>query len=227
MCSPASFETAYVQRASPTEPIVVTWPSLDVVGVRAEDLARREVDEALERVQRRERRLEHVVRADHVDAHRPDRALSTVSTPAIAAAVDDVRRPARRARARASASRTSAAWKVKFGCVGELGAAERVAVEVVERDDLVRVDEPPRERRADEAGAAGDEDALAAQGHAASLAAPAPSSAGGGRGGRGGLRPGSGLPHRLDGCRHRERKQDEQRSAESLMPLHRPRGAGV
>ena len=27
MCSPASFETAYVQRASPTEPIVVTCPS--------------------------------------------------------------------------------------------------------------------------------------------------------------------------------------------------------
>ena len=27
MCSPASFETAYVQRASPTEPIVETWPS--------------------------------------------------------------------------------------------------------------------------------------------------------------------------------------------------------
>ena len=28
MCSPASFETAYVQRASPTEPIVETWPSV-------------------------------------------------------------------------------------------------------------------------------------------------------------------------------------------------------
>jgi hypothetical protein len=27
MCSPASFETAYVQRASPTDPVVVTWPS--------------------------------------------------------------------------------------------------------------------------------------------------------------------------------------------------------
>ena len=27
MCSPASLETAYVQRASPTEPIVVTCPS--------------------------------------------------------------------------------------------------------------------------------------------------------------------------------------------------------
>ena len=50
MCSPASFETAYVQRASPTEPIVETWPSLDVERVRAEDLARREVDEPLERV---------------------------------------------------------------------------------------------------------------------------------------------------------------------------------
>ena len=28
MCSPASFETAYVQRASPTEPIVETSPSV-------------------------------------------------------------------------------------------------------------------------------------------------------------------------------------------------------
>jgi 4-oxalomesaconate tautomerase len=27
MCSPASFETAYVQRVSPTDPIVETWPS--------------------------------------------------------------------------------------------------------------------------------------------------------------------------------------------------------
>ena len=49
MCSPASFETAYVQRASPTEPIVDTCPSCTLYGVRAEDLARREVDEALER----------------------------------------------------------------------------------------------------------------------------------------------------------------------------------
>src|SRR4029453_11755609 len=48
----------------------------------------------------------------------------------------------------------------------ELGAAERVAVQVVERDDLVLVDEAPSERRADEAGAAGDQDPLAAQSHA-------------------------------------------------------------
>ncbi len=40
MCSPASFDTAYVQRASPTEPIVVTcaswtlnacWPNTSLV----------------------------------------------------------------------------------------------------------------------------------------------------------------------------------------------------
>ena len=60
---------------------------------------------------------------------------------------------------------------VKFGCSPSVGARERVAVEVVEGDDLVVVDEPPRERRADEAGAAGDQDPLAAQRHAASLAA--------------------------------------------------------
>ena len=41
---------------------------------------------------------------------------------------------------------------------GELGARERVAVEVVDRDDLVRVDEAGRERRADEPGAAGDQE---------------------------------------------------------------------
>ena len=46
--------------------------------------------------------------------------------------------------------------------VGELGARQRVAVEVVDRDHLVLVDEPARERRADEAGAARDQDALSA-----------------------------------------------------------------
>ncbi len=42
--------------------------------VRAEHLARRELDQPLERVLRRERRLEHVVRADHVHPHRAHRA---------------------------------------------------------------------------------------------------------------------------------------------------------
>ena len=53
--------------------------------------------------------------------------------------------------------------------LGERRAGQRVAVEVVERDDLVVVDEPARERRADEAGAAGDEDPFPLQRHAPSL----------------------------------------------------------
>ena len=49
--------------------------------------------------------------------------------------------------------------------VGEVRAAERVAVEVVNGDDLVVVDEAARERGADEARAAGDQELLAAQRH--------------------------------------------------------------
>ena len=48
MCSPASFETAYVQRASPTDPIVETWPSATLIRVRAEDLAGRDLDQPLD-----------------------------------------------------------------------------------------------------------------------------------------------------------------------------------
>ena len=164
MCSPASFETAYVQRASPTDPIVVTCALVDVERVRAEDLARREVDEALERVLRREPGLEHVVRPDHVDAHRAHRALEHGVHAGDRRAVDDVRRTARRAPRAAPRSSTSASTKREVRMLRELGARERVAVEVVERDDLVRVDEPAGERRADEAGAAGDQDSLVRSG---------------------------------------------------------------
>ena len=45
----------------------------------------------------------------------------------------------------------------------EVRPREGVAMEVVDGDHLVRVDEPSRERRADEPGAARDEDALARQ----------------------------------------------------------------
>ena len=54
--------------------------------------------------------------------------------------------------------------------VGERGAGKRVAMEVVGSDDLVLVDEAAGERRADEAGAASDEDSLALK-HAASVSA--------------------------------------------------------
>jgi hypothetical protein len=51
----------------------------------------------------------------------------------------------------------------------EVALRERVAVEVVDRDDLVSVHELTRERRADESRPAGDQDALAFERHAATL----------------------------------------------------------
>ena len=42
----------------------------------------------------------------------------------------------------------------------QVSAGQRIAVQVVDRDDLVVLDEPPRERRRDEARAAGDHDSL-------------------------------------------------------------------
>ena len=131
MCSPASFETAYVQRASPTEPIVVTLPSRDVERVRAEDLARRELDEALERVLRRERSLERVVGADHVHAHRPHRAREHGVDAGDRRAVDDVRRAAGELDHRLGVEHVALA-ELEVRVVGEIGAGERVAVEVVD-----------------------------------------------------------------------------------------------
>ena len=115
---------------------------------------------------RRERRLEHVVRADHVHAHRPHGALEHRVHAGDRRAVDDVRRAGERSPRAASASSTSPCDEREVRVVGERRAAERVAVEVVDGDDLVVVDEPPRERRADESRAAGDDDALSAQSHA-------------------------------------------------------------
>ena len=71
---------------------------LDVQRVRAEDLAGREVDEALERRERRERGLERVVGADHVDAHRAHRAREHGVDAGDRRAVDEVRRALRRLR---------------------------------------------------------------------------------------------------------------------------------
>ena len=47
----------------------------------------------------------------------------------------------------------------------EMRELQRVAVQVVEHHDLVVLDELVDEVRADEAGAAGDEDALVGQSH--------------------------------------------------------------
>ena len=95
---------------------------------------------------------------------------STVSTPAMPAAWTTWVHPARR-RGEPGQVEHVALDEVEVRVVAEVGAREGVAMEVVERDHLVVVDEPPRERRADEAGSARDQDPLAAQSHAASLAA--------------------------------------------------------
>ncbi len=86
----------------------------------------------------------------------------TVSTPAIPAAWTTCVQPAIELREPGEVEHVpldEAEVRVRL----EVRPREGVAVKVVDRDHLVRVDEAPRERRADEAGAARDEDALARQ----------------------------------------------------------------
>ena len=88
----------------------------------------------------------------------------TVSTPAIAAQVDDVR-----------GARGGLANGIRVEDVGfdegqvrvlrQLAPGHRIAVQIVERDHLVVLDEASRQRRADEARPAGQEDALSGQRH--------------------------------------------------------------
>jgi hypothetical protein len=144
----------------------------DVERVRSEHLAGREVDEALERVRRRERGLERVVGAHDVDAHRAHRALANRVDAGDRGAMDDVRRPAGERGDRIEVEHVGLV-EGEVRVVRERRARERVAVQVVERDDLVPVDELTRERRRDEARAAGDEDPLVLQ-HAPSLPRRAP-----------------------------------------------------
>ena len=137
----------------------------DVVGVGAEDLARREVDESLERALCAERSLERVVGADHVHAHRPHRALEHGLDAGDRRAVDEVRGAAGELLQPLAVEHVGLVER-EVRVRGEVGAGQRVAVEVVHRDDLVAVDELAGERRRDEAGAAGDQDPLTLE-HAA------------------------------------------------------------
>ena len=143
MCSPASFETAYVQRASPTEPCVVALCSstrnayVPKTSLVENSISRSSVSFAASAASSTlyvPIRLTRIVRTG---------LSSTVSTPAIAAAWTMCVAPLA-SEATSSASRTSPWTNSKFGCVGEVGAAERVAVQVVEGDHLVRVDEALR-----------------------------------------------------------------------------------
>src|SRR5438067_2701671 len=115
MCSPASFETAYVQRVSPTEPIVETWPSATLYAcVPKISLVEISTSRSIE---------PRVASAASSTLYVPITftrivltGLSrTVSTPAIAARWTMWVAPAA-ASCSASASRTSPCTKLRFGC---------------------------------------------------------------------------------------------------------------
>jgi hypothetical protein len=136
----------------------------DVEGVRAEDLARREVEEALDRALRRQRRLEGVVGADQVHAHRPHRALAHRVDACDRRQVDDVRGPVCDARDQLRVQDVALVER-EVGMPLQLRPGQCVAVEVVDGDDLVLVHQAPGEGRADEAGAARHHDALSCERH--------------------------------------------------------------
>ena len=97
------------------------------------------------------RRLEHVVGADHVDAHRAHRALEHRVDAGDRRAVDDVRR-ALRELARAPRRRARRpGGSVKFGCSASSVAESASRWRLSSAITSFCVDEPPRERRRDEA----------------------------------------------------------------------------
>ena len=118
---------------------------------------------------RRERRLERVVGADHVHAHRPHRALEHGVDAGDRGAVDDVRRAARELVQRVGVEDVALDAASKFGwsarSVPESASRWRLSTATIS----FALDELARERRADEAGAAGDEDPLALERHAGPL----------------------------------------------------------
>ena len=138
----------------------------------SEDLARREVDEPLDRVASSRSAASSTLYVPITLTRIVRTGLSsTVSTPAIAAQWTTCVAPLTTS-ARISGVEDVALDEPEVRVLGEARAAERVAVEVVDGDDLVVVDEPPRERRPDEARAARDDDALSAQGHAGECRRP-------------------------------------------------------
>ena len=166
-CSPASFETAYVQRASPTEPMVVTFLAR-VHGVRAEHLARGVVDEAFDgRLWLRERAgLECVVGADEVHAHGADGAREHGVDARDAGAVDDVRRARRQLSHRLEVEHARPSWRGSgwsSSSVPPSVSRWRLSTATTTLSSTSR----RAERRSDEAGAARDEDALPGERYAA------------------------------------------------------------
>src|ERR687888_578091 len=115
MCSPASFETAYVQRASPTEPVAVICPSrtLYACGPKTSLVEKSTSRSSESRVASAASRTLYVpIRLTRIVLTGLSR---TVSTPAMAAAWTMCVAPRASSRT-ASASRTSPWTKVRWGC---------------------------------------------------------------------------------------------------------------
>ena len=136
-------------------------PLADVEGMGSEDLARREVDEALKRVLCRKRRLERVVRPDDVHTHRPHRAFTHRVHARDTRAMDNVRRSARELLHRVEVEDVRLV-ELEVRMLGERSTEQGVAVEVVQRNDVVCIDQAACKRRRDKAGAACDEDPFSA-----------------------------------------------------------------
>ena len=136
----------------------------DVVGVRAEDLAGRDLDQALDRAARRKRGLEHVVGADHVHPHRPHRAFADGVDACDCGEMDYVGRAGGDLADRFGVENVGLdEGQVRVLC--KLAAGHGVSVQVVQGDDLVVLDQATGERRADKARSAGQKDAFARQRH--------------------------------------------------------------
>src|SRR5919198_828615 len=115
MCSPASFETAYVQRASPTEPVEVRCPSrtLYACGPKTSLVEKSTSRSSVSRVASAASSTLYVpIRLTRIVLTGLSR---TVSTPAMAAAGTMCVAPRASSRT-ASASRTSPWTKVSLGC---------------------------------------------------------------------------------------------------------------
>ena len=133
---------------------------LDLVRVTAEDLTRREVDEALQLATESLRDLRDVRGAHQVDAHRADRALEHRRDTGDRRHVDDVRRTLC-GPAHVLEVEDVALHERHVRMLGEVRVLQRVVVQVVVEDNLVLVGQQPGDGGADEAGAAGQEDSLA------------------------------------------------------------------
>ena len=135
---------------------------LALVNEGAVDLAGRELDEALDA--HFDRGFDHLVRAEQVHFHRPHRAAVHCVDTGDGSAMDDEAAAVDRLADRVVVQHV-ALDEGEVLVAFEVRKLQRVAMQIVEDHHLIVVDELGDKVRADEAGAAGDEDLLVGQGH--------------------------------------------------------------